>query len=184
MVVHDAATFPGIVLTCRIIGILEIEQTSKDKTDRNDRLFAVPRQSHAEQGLRHVRDLSRPIQQELGRPGFDNMLKDATRRKFDVLMVWSVDRLGRSLLDLISALQELHGASVDLFLQQQAVDTTTPAGKAMYQMLGVFAEFERTVIQARINAGIARAKEQGTKTGRPFGRPTIPADQEAVIRGH
>jgi DNA invertase Pin-like site-specific DNA recombinase len=119
-----------------------------------------------------------------GRPGFDNMLKDATRRKFDVLMVWSVDRLGRSLLDLISALQELHGASVDLFLQQQAVDTTTPAGKAMYQMLGVFAEFERTVIQARINAGIARAKEQGTKTGRPFGRPTIPADQEAVIRGH
>ena len=65
MVIHDAATFPGIVLTCRIIGILQIEQKSKGKAERNDRLFAVPRRSHAEQGLRDVRDLSKPIQQEL-----------------------------------------------------------------------------------------------------------------------
>jgi inorganic pyrophosphatase len=65
MVIHDAATSPGIVLTCRIIGILQIEQKSKGKAERNDRLFAVPRRSHAEQGLRDVRDLSKPIQQEL-----------------------------------------------------------------------------------------------------------------------
>ena len=65
MVVHDAATFPGIVLTCRIIGILQIEQKSKGKSERNDRLFAVPRRSHSEQALRDVRDLSKPIQQEL-----------------------------------------------------------------------------------------------------------------------
>ena len=65
MVIHDAATFPGIVLTCRIIGILQIEQKSKGKAERNDRLFAVPRRSHSEQGLRDVRDLSKPIQQEL-----------------------------------------------------------------------------------------------------------------------
>ena len=65
MVIHDAATFPGIVLTCRIIGILQIEQKSKAKAERNDRLFAVPRRSHFEQGLRDVRDLSKPIQQEL-----------------------------------------------------------------------------------------------------------------------
>jgi inorganic pyrophosphatase len=65
MVIHDAATFPGIVLTCRLIGILQIEQKSKGKAERNDRLFAVPRRSHAEQGLRDVRDLSKPIQQEL-----------------------------------------------------------------------------------------------------------------------
>jgi inorganic pyrophosphatase len=65
MVVHDAATFPGIVLTCRVIGILQIEQKSKGKTERNDRLFAVPRDSHSEQGLKDVRDLSKPIQQEL-----------------------------------------------------------------------------------------------------------------------
>ena len=65
MVIHDAATFPGIVLTCRIIGILQIKQKSKRKTERNDRLFAVPRRSHSEQGLRDVRGLSTPIQQEL-----------------------------------------------------------------------------------------------------------------------
>ena len=65
MVIHDAATFPGIVLSCRVIGILQIEQKSKRKTERNDRLFAVPRRSHAEPGLRDVRDLSKPIQQEL-----------------------------------------------------------------------------------------------------------------------
>ena len=58
MVVHDAATFPGIVLTCRIIGVLQIEQKSKGKTERNDRLFAVPRRSHSEQGLRDIRDSS------------------------------------------------------------------------------------------------------------------------------
>jgi DNA invertase Pin-like site-specific DNA recombinase len=118
------------------------------------------------------------------RPGFDSMLKDAVRRKFDVAMAWSVDRLGRSLLDLIGALQELHGAGVDLFLHQQAVDTTTAAGKAMYQMLGVFAEFERAVIQARVNAGIARAKERGTKSGKPIGRPSIPPEKETAIRDH
>jgi inorganic pyrophosphatase len=65
MVIHDAATFPGIVLTCRVIGILQIEQKSKGQTERNDRLFAVPRRSHSEQGLRDVRELSKPIQQEL-----------------------------------------------------------------------------------------------------------------------
>src|SRR5215813_6814390 len=64
MVIHDAATFPGIVLTCRIIGILQIEQKSKGKAKRNDRLFAVPRRSHAEQGLRDIRDLSKPTLQE------------------------------------------------------------------------------------------------------------------------
>jgi DNA invertase Pin-like site-specific DNA recombinase len=118
------------------------------------------------------------------RPGFDRMLKDAVRRKFDVLMAWSVDRLGRSLLDLISALPELHGAGADQFLHQQAVDTTTAAGKAMYQMLGVFAEFERAVIQARVNAGIARARVSGTRSGKPIGRPTISPEQEAAIRNH
>ena len=65
MVIHDAATFPGMVLTCRLIGILQIEQKSKGNAERNDRLFAVPRRSHMEQALRHVRDISLPIQQEL-----------------------------------------------------------------------------------------------------------------------
>lgn len=65
MVVHDGTTFPGIVLPCRLIGVLQIEQTSKGKRERNDRLFAVPRRSHSEQALHHVRDLSAPVRQEL-----------------------------------------------------------------------------------------------------------------------
>lgn len=94
------------------------------------------------------------------RPGFDRMLKDAVKGKFDVLMSWSVDRLGRSLQDLVGMLGELHGAKVDLFLQQQGIDTTTPGGKAMFQMLGVFAEFERNMIQARVKAGMDRARAE------------------------
>ncbi len=100
------------------------------------------------------------------RPGFDRMLKDATAGKFDMLAAWSVDRLGRSLQDLIGFLSELHSTGRDLYLHQQAIDTTTPSGKAMFQMLGVFAEFERGMIRERVNAGLARAKEKGVKLGR------------------
>lgn len=101
------------------------------------------------------------------RPAFDKLSKDATRRKFDVVMAWSVDRLGRSLQDLVTFLAEVHALGVDLFLHQQGVDTTTPAGKAMFQMLGVFAEFERSMIQERVKAGLARARSQGKVLGRP-----------------
>jgi DNA invertase Pin-like site-specific DNA recombinase len=117
------------------------------------------------------------------RPGLDGALKDAVRGRFDVLMVWAVDRLGRSLPDLIGSMQELHGAKVDLFLHQQAIDTTTPAGRALFGMLSVFAEFERSMIVSRINAGIARVRETGkTKSGRPTGRPKISSKTEAAIR--
>jgi DNA invertase Pin-like site-specific DNA recombinase len=118
------------------------------------------------------------------RPQFDHMLKDAARGQFNVVMAWSVDRLGRSLLDLVSALQELHAARVDLFLHQQALDTTTPAGKAMFGMMGVFAEFERSMIVSRVNAGLARAKVQGTRSGKPVGRPRIKPKIEQQIRDH
>jgi len=116
------------------------------------------------------------------RPQFDLMLKAAVRREFDLLAAWSVDRLGRSLQDLVATLSELQAANVGLFLHQQAIDTTTPAGKAMFQMLGVFAEFEHTIIQERVKVGIRRAQEQGTKSGRPIGRPQIKAKMEAKIR--
>lgn len=101
------------------------------------------------------------------RPAFDKMLKDAARRRFELVAAWSVDRLGRSLPDLVNALQELRGAGVELFLHQQGVDTSTPSGKAMYGMLGVFAEFERAIIVERVNSGLARARAQGVKLGRP-----------------
>jgi DNA invertase Pin-like site-specific DNA recombinase len=96
-----------------------------------------------------------------------------------MVMAWSVDRLGRSLQDLVAFLSDLHALGIDLFLRQQGVDTTTPAGKALFQMMGVFAEFERSMIRERVKAGLQRAKAQG----KTLGRPTIDAGTEAAILG-
>jgi Resolvase, N terminal domain len=82
-------------------------------------------------------------------------------------MAWSVDRLGRSLQDLVGFLSELHALKIDLFLRQQGLDTTTPAGKALFQMMGVFAEFERAMIAERVRAGLVRARAEGKRLGRP-----------------
>ena len=101
------------------------------------------------------------------RPAFDALCKGAVRRDFDVIIAWSVDRLGRSLQHLVTFLGEIHSKGVDLYLHQQGIDTTTPAGKAMFQMCGVFAEFERAMIQERVKAGLARARSQGKILGRP-----------------
>lgn len=101
------------------------------------------------------------------RPGLDALLKAVARREIDLVAAWSVDRLGRSLQDLVAVLGDLHGKRVDLYLHQQGIDTTTPSGKAMFQMLGVFAEFERAMIRERVNAGLARAKAKGVRLGRP-----------------
>ncbi len=116
------------------------------------------------------------------RPAFDRLLKDATRRKFDVVAAWSVDRLGRSLQDLVGFLAEIHAAGVDLYLERQGLDTSTPAGKAMFQMLGVFAEFERSMIVQRVRAGIAKARAQGTRSGKTIGRPKVADDKISAIR--
>jgi DNA invertase Pin-like site-specific DNA recombinase len=104
------------------------------------------------------------------RPGLDEMMKAVNAREFDMVAAWSVDRLGRSLTDLLGILQDLQEKGVDLFLHQQGLDTSTTAGKAMFQMLGVFAEFERGIIRERVNAGLARARAKGTKLGRRSGR--------------
>src|SRR3954466_5982054 len=112
------------------------------------------------------------------RPAFDKLCRDAARREFDMVMAWSVDRLGRSLQDLVGFLSELHALRIDLFLHQQGLDTTTPGGKAMFQMMGVSTEFERAMIQERVRAGLARAKSEGKR----LGRPSLPADTENAIR--
>jgi DNA invertase Pin-like site-specific DNA recombinase len=116
------------------------------------------------------------------RPAFDRLCKAVTRRKIDIVAAWSVDRLGRSLQDLVGFLDELKGAGCDLFLEKQAVDTTTPAGRALFQMLGVFAEFERSIITERTIAGIARARKCGTRSGKAIGRPKIEPKVENAIR--
>ncbi|ESZ53015.1 resolvase [Mesorhizobium sp. L2C054A000] len=112
------------------------------------------------------------------RPAYDRMLKDAVRARFDVLMSWDVSRLGRSLTHLVQALDDLQSNSVDLYLHQQAIDTTTPSGKAMFQMTGVFAEFERSMIRERVMSGLARAVEDGQK----LGRPPLSVDVDALIK--
>jgi DNA invertase Pin-like site-specific DNA recombinase len=116
------------------------------------------------------------------RPGLDALLKGVARREFDLVAAWSVDRLGRSLQDLIGMLCELHAKGVDLYLHQQGIDTTTPAGKALFQMMGVFAEFERAMIVERVKAGLARAKRTGTKTGRAIGRPRTTRAKENEVK--
>lgn len=102
------------------------------------------------------------------RPELDRMMKAVIRREFDLVAAWSVDRLGRSLQELVSILNELRERKVDLYLHQQGLDTSTSSGRAMYQMLGVFAEFERAIIVERIHAGLARARAQGKRLSRPL----------------
>ena len=114
------------------------------------------------------------------RPGLDTMLKDAQRRRFDVVMAWAIDRMGRSLIDLLGTIQTLEACNVDLYLDQQAIDTTTPAGKLMFQVTGAFAEFERSMIRQRVKAGLKRAKEEGKQ----LGQPKMPLPSKSKIQSH
>jgi DNA invertase Pin-like site-specific DNA recombinase len=115
-----------------------------------------------------------------GRPGLDALMKAVTRREIDMVAAWSVDRLGRSLMDLLESLKELHAKGVDLYLHQQGVDTSTPSGRAMFQMMGVFAEFERAMIRERVLAGLARARSEGKRLGRKRLEDTDPKKAAAI----
>jgi len=112
------------------------------------------------------------------RPAFRRLWNAVTRREIDMVAAWSVDRLGRSLQDLVGFLSELRAKEVDLFLHRQGLDTSTPAGRAMYQMLGVFSEFERAMIQDRVRAGLRKARAEG----KTLGRPKVNAKIKAAIR--
>lgn len=111
------------------------------------------------------------------RPGLDALIKAVHRREIDMVAAWSVDRLGRSLIDLLKLLTDLQTKGVDLFLHQQGLDTSTPSGRAMFGMLGVFGEFERALIRERVMAGLSRAKASGIKLGR---RPIADTKVEAI----
>jgi DNA invertase Pin-like site-specific DNA recombinase len=102
-----------------------------------------------------------------------------------MIAAWSVDRLGRSVKELVAFLGDLHGKGIDVYLCQQGLDTTTPAGKAMFQMMGIFAEFERAMVvewratfAERVKSGVAQARARGKSPGRPM----IPPEKEAAIR--
>jgi DNA invertase Pin-like site-specific DNA recombinase len=112
------------------------------------------------------------------RPGLDDMLKQAQRGAFDVVMAWAIDRVGRSLVDLLGTIQHLEACKVDLYLDQQSIDTTTPAGKLMFQVCGAFAEFERSMIRERVHAGLKRA----IAAGKVLGRRAVEDDPEGAAK--
>ena len=101
------------------------------------------------------------------RPALDRLMKDARRRKFDVLLVWRLDRLGRSLSHLVRLLDELNALGVGFVSLAESLDATTAAGKLMLHLLAAFSEFERNRIRERVTAGIARVRAEGKTLGRP-----------------
>ena len=101
------------------------------------------------------------------RPELDKLMKSVMRKEVDMVMVWSVDRLGRSLQHLTALLSDIESKGINLYLHQQNIDTTSPSGKMLFQLLGVFAEFERSMIRERVLAGLDRARSQGKRLGRP-----------------
>jgi DNA invertase Pin-like site-specific DNA recombinase len=116
------------------------------------------------------------------RPGFDKLMKGIARKQFDMVAAWSVDRLGRSLTHLVAFLEELRAKGLNLYLHQQGLDTSTPAGRALFQMMGVFSEFERAMIVERVKAGLARAKAQGRRLGRREVAADIQERVETALR--
>ena len=101
------------------------------------------------------------------RPKREELIQKARRRQLDVIVVWRLDRWGRSLSDVLQSLQELRALKVDFVSLTEGLDFTTPAGRAMAAMLGIFAEFERDVLRERVRAGLAHAKAKGRTLGRP-----------------
>lgn len=114
------------------------------------------------------------------RPALNKLMSDAKRRKFDIVLVWKLDRFGRSLRHLLNSLAEFEALGISFVSLTNAIDTTTPAGKLTFAIIGAVAEFERDLIRERVKAGMARAKRHGTKSGNAIGRPSADVDMRAV----
>ena len=109
------------------------------------------------------------------RPELDRLMKDARRRRFDAVWCWKFDRFARSLRHLVTALDEFRALGVDFLSHQEAVDTSTPVGRMLFQVIGAMAEFERELIRERVIAGLKQAKAKGKKLGRPRVAIDLPA---------
>jgi DNA invertase Pin-like site-specific DNA recombinase len=114
------------------------------------------------------------------RPALNALLSDLRKRKFDVLVVWALDRLARSLKNLLSISEECRTLGVDLVSLKQAVDTTLPAGRLTFQVLGAVAEFEREMLRERVRAGMAQAKRAGKNVGTPMKRNLLASEIEKM----
>ncbi len=116
-----------------------------------------------------------------GRPELNRMMEDATRRRFKKLLVWDLSRLGRSLRDLIGITDHFQELGVDVYVHKDAIDTGTASGRLFFHIVGAIGEFERERTRERINAGLARAKEDGKKLGRPKGSTKDKVKHQAEI---
>src|SRR5258707_5635750 len=153
----------------RVAFYLRVSTLEQDVTNQRRELEAVARR-HGSQVVTVFSDNGvSGAKARAERPGIDELMKAVARRDVDMVAAWSVDRLGRSLQGLLEVLVELRAKGVDLYLHRQGIDTTTPAGKAMYQMLGVFSEFEREMIRERVLAVMGLPRFQGENLGRPRG---------------
>ena len=154
-----------------------VENQLRQLQEVGERLGWIVVAVHVDQGISGAKGRDQ-------RPGFDALLRGVARREFDMVAAWSVDRLGRSLQDLVGFLADIQARGIDIYLHQQGIDTSTPSGRMMFQMLGVFAEFERSMIRERVLAGLDRAKAKGTRIGRPPMEPKLVRQiQEALAAG-
>ena len=155
-------------MTKRACCYCRISTTNKGQTtdNQNRQLWDVAKQKGYEVTHQFADEVS-GAKGRKQRQGYDEMIKSATRGEFDIVMVWSVDRLGRDLKELITFLDEMNALGIDLYIHTQGLDSTTPTGRMMFQMCGVFAEFERELLKSRVRAGQERAIAQGKKIGRP-----------------
>jgi DNA invertase Pin-like site-specific DNA recombinase len=115
------------------------------------------------------------------RPGLNALMADARRGAFDVVVVWRFDRFARSIEQLVLALAEFRTLGIDFVSSQEALDTSTPMGKAMFTIIGAMAELERNVIRERVVAGLEHARNHGTKSGSAIGRPRVVFDRARVL---
>ena len=136
-----------------------------------DNQLKVLREVAEKRGLEVVREISdEGISGATGRDarkGFDELIKGSIKNEWDIILVWDVSRLGRSLKHLVSFLEDIQSANCDMYIHQSGIDTSTPSGKMMFGMLSVFSEFERSMIRERVIAGQQRAKSEGKHIGRP-----------------
>src|SRR2546425_3422768 len=114
------------------------------------------------------------------RPSLNRLMNDARQRKFDVIAIWKIDRFGRSLKHLVNALAELEALGVAFVSLRDNLDLNTPPGRLMFQIIAAMAEFERSLIQERVRAGLRNAKQKGRKLGRP--RVVVDIDKIASLR--
>jgi DNA invertase Pin-like site-specific DNA recombinase len=163
-----------ITLTKRVAIYLRVSTDSQTVENQHlelkavaDRLGWIVVETLADQGISGSKGRDQ-------RPAFDRLMQMVTRKEIDLIACWSVDRLGRSLQHLVSFLNEISDRGVDLYLHTQGLDTSTPAGRAMFSMLSVFAEFERSILRERIMAGLRRSMKKS-------GRPALDPDTAAKI---